>query len=91
MATVSAISAERSQTSMPTLFTKAILNRWTPATPVRADFGTCIAYLSIDAAAIRAAAGMREGVSDARSRLMAGVSVEDRGGSVYQLVSRPDE
>ena len=76
---------------MPTLIRKSILNRWTPATPVRADFGGWVAYLSIDAAAVRAAAGPGEGVTNARTQLMAGVMIEHRDGSNYQLVSRPGE
>ena len=76
---------------MPTLIRKSILNRWTPATPVRADFGGWIAYLSIDAAAVRASAGPGEGVIHARSQLMAGGIIEHRDGSTYQLVPRPGE
>ena len=76
---------------MPTLIRKSILNRWTPATPVRADFGGWIAYLSIDAAAVRAGAGPGEKVIHARSLLMAGVVIEHRDGSTYQLVSRPGQ
>ncbi len=75
---------------MPTLLRKPILNRWTPCTPVRADFGGWIAYFSTDAAAVRAA-GTREGVVDARPQLVAGVRIEHRDGSTYQLVSRPVE
>jgi hypothetical protein len=45
---------------MPTPLTKTILNRWTHATPVHAEFGRWVAYLSIDAAAVRAAA-VRDG------------------------------
>jgi hypothetical protein len=41
---------------MPTPLTKTILNRWTHATPVHAVSGRWVAYLSIDAAALRAAA-----------------------------------
>ena len=74
---------------MPTLIRKSILNRWTPATPVRADFGGWIAYLSIDAAAVRASASRGEGVQDARCQLIAGVTVEHRDGSTFRLVSRP--
>ena len=76
---------------MPSLVRKSILNRWTPATPVRADFGGWIAYLSIDAAAVRACATPGEGVTNARSQLTAGVMIEHRDGSTYQLVSRPGE
>ena len=75
---------------MPTLLRKPILNRWTPCTPVRADFGGWIAYLSTDAAAVRAA-GTREGVIDTRAQLVAGVVIEHRDGSTYRLVSRPGE
>jgi hypothetical protein len=73
---------------MPSLLRKPILNRWTPSTPVRADFGGWVAYLSTDAAAVRAAE-TREGVIDARAQLVAGVMIEHRDGSTYQLVSRP--
>ena len=76
---------------MATPLTKTIFNRWTPATPVRADFGNSIAYLSIDAAAVRAAAGTRGGVIDVRARLIAGGPIEHRDGSIYQLVARPGE
>ena len=76
---------------MATPLTKTILNRWTPATPVRADLGRWVAYLSIDAAAVRAAAGTRGGVIDARSQLIAGVPIEHHDGSIYQLVARPGE
>ena len=75
---------------MSTLLRKPTLNRWTRSTPVRADFGGWIAYLSIDAAAVRAA-GTREGVIDARAQLVAGVRIEHRDRSAYQLVSRPVE
>ena len=77
--------------SMATPLTKTFLNRWTPATPVRADFGRWVAYLSTDAAAVRAAAGVRGGVIDARARLIAGGPIEHRDGSTYRLVSRPGE
>jgi hypothetical protein len=77
--------------SMATPLTKTFLNRWTPATPVRADFGRWVAYLSTDAAAVRAAAGARGGVIDARARLIAGAPIEHRDGSTYRLVSRPGE
>jgi hypothetical protein len=40
----------------PTPLTKTILNRWTQVTPVHPDFGRWVSYLSIDAAAVRAAA-----------------------------------
>jgi hypothetical protein len=76
---------------MPTLSRKTILNRWTPSTPVRADFGGWIAYLSIDAAIARAASGQRDGVIDARAQLLAGVTIERHDRSTYQLVSRPDD
>ena len=76
---------------MPTPLTKTILNRWTPDTPVRADFGKWVAYLSIDAAAVRTAAGTRGGVIDARAQLIAGAPIEHRDGSTYRLVSRPGE
>lgn len=76
---------------MPTLIRKSTLNRWTPATPVRADFGGWIAYLSIDAAAVRAAADSGEGVINARAQLKAGVTIEHRDGSTYKLVPRPGE
>ena len=75
---------------MPTLLRKPILNRWTPCTPVRADFGGWIAYLSTDAAAVRAA-DTRGGIIDARAKLVAGLMIEHRDGSTYQLVSRPLE
>jgi hypothetical protein len=76
---------------MPTLSRKTILNRWTPSTPVRADFGGWIAYLSIDAATVRAASGTRESVIDARAQLLAGLTIEHRDRSTYQLVSRSGE
>ena len=76
---------------MPTMPTTTILNRWTPSTPVRADFGGWVAYLSIDAATVRAASGTREDVIDARAQLLAGVTIEHPDRSTYQLVSRPDE
>ncbi len=75
---------------MPTLLTKPILNRWTPCTPVRTDFGGWIAYLSTDAAAFRAAE-TREAVIDARAQLAAGMMIEHRDGSTYQVVPRPVE
>jgi hypothetical protein len=77
--------------SMATPLTKTFLNRWTPATPVRADFGRWVAYLSTDAAAVRAAAGARGGVIDARAQLSTGAAIEHRDGSIYQLVARPGE
>jgi hypothetical protein len=40
---------------MPTPLTKTILNRWTHATPVHVASGRWVSYLSIDAAAVRAA------------------------------------
>ena len=40
---------------MPTPLTKTILSRWAHATPVRAHSGRWVSYLSIDAAAVRAA------------------------------------
>ena len=40
---------------MPTPLTKTILNRWTHATPVHAASGRWVSFLSIDAAAARAA------------------------------------
>ncbi len=76
---------------MAFLVSKAVLNRWTPATPVRADFGTWIAYLSIDAGAVRAAAETREGALEARARLLSGCTIEHRDGSTYRLVCRPGE
>ena len=76
---------------MATPLTKTFLNRWTPATPVRADFGRWVAYLSTDAAAVRAAAGVRGGVIDARAQLSTGAAIEHRDGSIYQLVARPGE
>jgi hypothetical protein len=42
---------------MPTPLTKTILNRWTHATPVHAASGRWVSFLSIDAAAVRAAEG----------------------------------
>jgi hypothetical protein len=75
---------------MPTISRKTI-NRWTPSTPVRADFGGWIAYLSIDAATVRAASGTRESVIDARAQLRAGVTIEHRDRSTYRLVSRSGE
>ena len=77
--------------SMATPLTKTFLNRWTPATPVRADFGRWVAYLSTDAAAVRAAAGVRGGFIDARAQLSTGAAIEHRDGSIYQLVARPGE
>lgn len=76
---------------MASLVSKTVLNRWTPATPVRADFGTWVAYLSIDAAAVRAAVETRGSAPDARARLLSGCTIEHHDGSTYQLVSRPDE
>jgi len=76
---------------MASLANKTVLNRWTPATPVRADFGTWVAYLSIDAAAVRAVAETRGGAVEARARLLAGGTIEHHDGSTYQLVSRPGE
>jgi hypothetical protein len=58
---------------------------------VRADFGRWVAYLSIDAAAVRAAAATRGGVIDVHARLIAGTPIEHRDGSIYQLVARPGE
>lgn len=89
-ATVAANAAEGSQPLMPTLLRRPALNRWTPATPVRVDSGAWIAYLSIDHAAVRAAVGIGRGVTNARVQLVAGVTIEHRDGSTYQLVSRPD-
>ena len=76
---------------MASLVGKTVLNRWTPATPVRADFGTWVAYLSIDAAAGRAAVESRGGALDVRARLLSGCTIEHHDGSTYQLVSRPGE
>ena len=76
---------------MATPPTKTILNRWTPATPVRADFGRWVAYLSIDAAAVRVAAETRGGVTDVHAQLIAGAPIEHRDGSIYQLVARPGD
>ena len=76
---------------MATPPTKPILNRWTPATPVRADFGRWVAYLSMDAAAVRAAKETRGGVIDARAQLSTGAAIEHRDGSIYQLVARPGD
>jgi len=89
MATVS-VSAEGSQSLMPSLLRKTILNRWTPTTPVCVDSGGWIAYLSIDHAAVRAAVGTGGGVANARAQLVAGVAIEHNDGSSYQLVLRPD-
>ena len=76
---------------MPTPLTKTILNRWTPTTPVRADYDRWVAYLSIDAAAVRASAETRGDVTDVHARLIAGAPIERRGGSTYRLVSRAGE
>ncbi len=76
---------------MPTPLTKTMLNRWTPTTPVRADHGWWVAYLSIDAAVVRAAAELRGGITDVHARLMTGAPIEQRGGSTYRLVARPGE
>lgn len=76
---------------MATLIRKTVLNRWTPATPVRADFGTWVAFLSMDAAAVRAAVESRGGAMDARARLLSGSTIEHHDGSTYRLVSRPGE
>ncbi len=76
---------------MASLDNKTVLNRWTPATPVRADFGTWVAYLSIDAAAVRAAVEARGGTLEARARLLSGCTIDHLDGSAYQLVRRPSE
>ena len=76
---------------MASLVSKTVLNRWTPATPVRADFGTWVAYLSIDAAAARAGVETRGGALEARARLLSGCTIEHYDGSTYQLVCRPVE
>lgn len=76
---------------LPTELRKPALNRWTPTTPVRADFGAWIAYLSIEAAVVRAAVRTDGHPIDPRAQLIAGVRIEHRDGSSYQLVSRPDE
>ena len=76
---------------MASLVSKTVLNRWTPATPVRADFGTWVAYLSIDAAAVRAGVDARGGALEARARLLSGCTIEHYDGSTYQLVCRPGE
>jgi len=75
---------------MPSLLKKPVLNRWTPATPVRVDSGAWIAYLSIDHAAVRGAVGIGGGVANARARLVAGVTIEHHDGSSYQFVLHPD-
>jgi len=51
---------------MPTPLTTTILNRWTHATPVRAEFGRWVASPSIDAAAVRAAAVLDATLLDAQ-------------------------
>jgi hypothetical protein len=76
---------------MASLVSKTVLNRWTPATPVRADFGTWVAYLSIDAAAVRAGGESRGGALEARARLLSGGTIEHHDGSTYQLVCRPGQ
>jgi hypothetical protein len=76
---------------MPTQLGKSILNRWTPSTPVRADFGGWIAYLSIDTAMVRAAVATRDGVIQARAQLIAGATIEQRDGGTYRIVSRSGE
>ena len=76
---------------MPTPLTKTILNRWPHATPVHAASGRWVSYLSIDAAAVRAAKETRGGVIDARAQLSTGAAIEHRDGSIYQLVARPGE
>jgi hypothetical protein len=76
---------------MPTQLGKPILNRWTPSTPVRADFGGWIAYLSIDAVMVRAAMATRDGAIAARAQLIAGATIEQHHGGTYRLVSRSGE
>ena len=73
---------------MPIRFTQTILNRWTPTTPVRAEFGRWVAYLSIDAAAVRAAAETHGDVPGVHARLLAGAPIADHDGSTCRLVSR---
>jgi hypothetical protein len=75
---------------LPPPLTKIILNRWTPTTPVRVDYGRWVAYLSIDHAAVRAAVGTGGSVANARAQLVAGVTIEHHDGSSYQVVLRPD-
>jgi hypothetical protein len=76
---------------MATQIRKSTLNRWTPSTPVRADFGGWIACLSIDAAMVRAAVATREGVIQARAQLIAGSTIDQRDGGTCRLVSRSGE
>ncbi len=76
---------------MATQLGKSILNRWSPSTPVRADFGGWIAYLSIDAAMVRAATATRDGAMATRAQLIAGATIEQRDGGTYRLVTQPSD